>query len=132
LRAVTACYGEAVETKPTILVVEDDHDIRDAVTDLLRSHDYEVLQAEHGEEALRLLERNPHVRAIVLDVVMPVMNGATFRGEQLAKPELAQIPLILLTGRDDSSPLARALGAAACLQKPFAGEDLLRIVERYR
>jgi len=60
------------------------------------------------------------------------MNGATFRGEQLADPALASIPLILLSGRDDIDFMANALGAAACLRKPLVGDALLRVLERYR
>jgi len=112
--------------KKKILVVEDDPDIRDAVSELLQDAGYEVLLSDNGADALSQLREQPDVRAIVLDLMMPVMNGATFRGEQLADPTIASIPLILLTGREDIRPIARALEATACLQKPLSGEDLLR------
>jgi CheY-like chemotaxis protein len=114
------------------MIVEDDADIREAVSELLHAHGLATLCAENGQDALALLRSQPNVRAIVLDVTMPVMNGATFRGEQLADPTLADIPLILLTGREDSAPIARALGAAACVQKPFSPNDLLRVLADYR
>ncbi|MDB4977067.1 MAG: hypothetical protein JWN48_5408 [Myxococcaceae bacterium] len=112
--------------KPKILVVDDDRDIRDAVAILLRDNDFEVVTADNGRDALTRLRMAPDVQAIVLDVAMPEMNGATFRGEQLADPRLASIPLVLLTGRSDFGPLATALGAAACLHKPFESAALLR------
>ena len=118
--------------KPTILVVEDDEDIREAISDLLRDNGFEVVCSENGVDALALLRRTPHVRLILLDVMMPVMNGATFRGEQLADPAIADIPLVLLTGRQDSAPIASMLGATACLQKPLTDDALLHICEQFR
>ncbi|MEY4513744.1 MAG: chemotaxis protein CheY [Pseudomonadota bacterium] len=114
------------------MVVDDDRDVREAISGLLRDHDFDVLSAENGQDALVQLRARPQVRAIVLDVMMPVMNGATFRGEQLADPLLGPIPLILLTGRSDSAPLAAAMGASVCLNKPVSSEDLLRALSCYR
>ena len=127
-----ARYASGMDRKPCIAVVEDDDDLREAITDLLKEAGYDVLASGNGKDALALLRQNPHVRAIVLDVMMPVMNGATFRGEQLADSSIASIPLVLLTGRDDSAPIANMLGAVACLQKPLAGDALLRVLEAYR
>ncbi|MEY4509719.1 MAG: hypothetical protein RLZZ450_1841 [Pseudomonadota bacterium] len=117
---------------PTFMIVEDDADIREAVCELLRKNGFSALSAENGKDALAQLHERPDVRAIVLDVTMPVMNGATFRGEQLADPTISHIPLVLLTGREDSGPIAKALGAAACLSKPFSPRDLLRVLADYR
>jgi len=87
--ALTTPSTDDGSRNPTILVVEDDRELRDCMDLLLRDHGYEVLVAEDAAEALAQLRQNPHVRAIVLDIEMPVMNGATFRGEQLADPKLA-------------------------------------------
>jgi len=114
------------------MVVEDDDDTREALSDLLREHDYDVVAVENGRDALAQLRATPRVQAIVVDVEMPVMNGATFRGEQLSDPELASIPLVLLTGRDDIKALSMALSAAACLRKPIVGDALIRVLDRYR
>jgi CheY-like chemotaxis protein len=113
------------QKKHAVMVVEDDEDIRDAIVSLLEDEGLEVLSASNGNDALAQLRMRADVRAIVLDLVMPVMNGATFRGEQLADPAIASIPIILLTGRDDFVPLATALDAAAYLQKPVTDEALL-------
>jgi CheY-like chemotaxis protein len=107
------------------MVVEDDDEIREAIVSSLEDEGLTVYSAAHGKEALALLRQRSDVRAIVLDLVMPVMNGATFRGEQLADPTIADIPIILLTGRDDFVPLANAMNAAAYLQKPITADALL-------
>jgi CheY-like chemotaxis protein len=117
--------------RPTIMVVEDDDDLREELAELLCAHGFAVVSAENGAVALRALRQNADVRAIVLDVGMPVMNGATFRGEQLEDSGLASIPVVLLTGRDDITPLSMALGAAACVRKPDVGA-LVQAVEHYR
>jgi CheY-like chemotaxis protein len=118
--------------RPTILVVEDDEDVNEAICSLLREHGFATITVQNGVDALAQLRAHPHVRAIVLDVMMPVMNGATFRGAQLEDPAIAHIPLVLLTGRSDGKPLAQALNAVAFLQKPFDGGALLSILSPYR
>ncbi len=110
------------------MIIEDDADIREELCDLLEGDGFKVITAGHGAEGLEQLRQAADVRVIVLDVTMPVMNGATFRGEQLADPALASIPTILLTGRDDVVAMGTALEPAACLQKPFAPDALLQIV----
>jgi CheY-like chemotaxis protein len=117
--------------KPLILVVDDDADVREAVCDLLCSEGYGVLAAQDGAQALTLLREHQQVGAILLDVTMPVMNGATFRGEQLADARIAAVPLILMSGRDDITPLANVLGASASLRKPISGGSLLSTLESF-
>jgi CheY-like chemotaxis protein len=115
----------------SVMVVEDDADIRDAIAELLLENGYLVTVAEHGAEALRLLRENGAC-TIVLDLMMPIMDGVDFRQAQLADRSISGIPFILLTSRIDWSERGRALGALACLQKPFAPQDLLQAVERSR
>lgn len=118
--------------RPTILVVDDDDALRDELCDLLTEHGFEALPALNGEEALRVLRARRDIRAIISDVGMPVMNGATFRGTQLADEDIAAVPLIVLTGRDDIAALALAMKPAAFLRKPFAVDELLRVLDPYR
>src|SRR5437773_2596044 len=82
----------------TVLVVDDDDEVRLAVADVLESEDYQVLSAGNGLEALQML-RGPGARpdVILLDMMMPVMDGWTFRAEQQKVPELASIPVLLFT-----------------------------------
>ena len=119
------------QTSSKILVVEDDDDLREELRELLVGRGFEVILAENGEAGLAALRANANIRAIVLDVAMPVMNGATFRGEQLADPAVAEIPVVLLSGRDDLRAIGRALGAIACVRKPCS-DELVRTLEQCR
>lgn len=116
----------------TVMVVEDDGDLREATAGLLRDHGFNVLVSDSGADALRQLRQTPCISAIVLDVEMPLMNGATFRGEQLADPQIAGIPLILLSGRADLGQIAAILGAKAFFPKPLDADALLCAVEACR
>ena len=121
----------ANESSP-ILIVEDDADLQETMAELLQEQGFAVILASNGQEGLAKLREHAGVRAILLDVEMPVMNGAMFRGEQQEDPAIASVPLVVLTGRDDCVPLAKALAADAWIQKPFTPDALLRLVDRYR
>jgi CheY-like chemotaxis protein len=118
----------------SVLVVEDDADIRRAIVQVLEDENVPVDSAENGQAALAALRR-PGVTlpsVILLDLMMPVMDGWTFRAEQQRDPTLAHIPVVILTA--DSAAAARAgiLGADGALRKPIDLEQLLMTVERYR
>ena len=114
-----------------ILLVEDDVDIRIDLADLLRSEGYEVATVANGQEALEWLHRNGnHTDLILLDLMMPIMNGWDFRSRQLEEPELDKIPVVLLSGAGDVARHASALKAAGYLIKPLRLEQLLGIVSR--
>jgi len=108
------------------MVVDDERDIREAVTDALQDAGYEVLHARDGAEALSKL-RAHHPDVILLDLMMPGMNGWEFRAAQQGDPELCTIPVIVL------SALGRAAGieAAEFLQKPFELDQLLTAVRHH-
>jgi DNA-binding response OmpR family regulator len=114
-----------------VLLVEDDDDIREAVGDGLRSQGYEVVTAANGLIARDWL-RNAGVlpNVILLDLMMPVMDGWQFRSEQLLDGALAAIPVIILSGAGDVGKEAAALGAAGYVTKPFNIEALIGVVER--
>jgi len=78
-------------------VIDDDPLIRDGLADLLRDSGYSVATAEHGGDALDYLQRNPLPRVIILDLMMPVMDGWEFRRRQTLDPTLAAIPVIVLS-----------------------------------
>jgi len=114
-----------------VLLVEDDDDIREAVSDGLRSQGYEVVTAANGliaRDWLRSAGVLPDV--ILLDLMMPVMDGWHFRSEQLRDGTLAAIPVIILSGAGDVGKEAAALGAAGYVTKPFNIESLLGIVQQ--
>jgi len=108
-----------------LLVVEDDADVREVLVDALRAEGYEVAAAKNGREALSLLAAGPIPDAIVLDLLMPVMNGWEFREAQLRDTALARIPVIVVSA---SSP--GPIGTSVHLVKPFELATLLAAVER--
>ena len=114
----------------TILVVDDDQDIRDTLTELLQEEGYSVLRASHGVEALSALRDQPSPSLILLDLMMPVMDGWQFRAEQRKDPALAKIPVVVIsaTGKDEK---VSALGAVQFLKKPIRLEQLLEAVARH-
>jgi CheY-like chemotaxis protein len=117
--------------KPLVLIVEDDPEIRLALGDILESCDYSVAQAQNGREALERLRSGPRPAVILLDIMMPVMNGWAFRAEQLADPKLAAIPIIVLTAMGRADETGRELRAYAALSKPFEIRDLLTLLEAF-
>jgi CheY-like chemotaxis protein len=113
-----------------VLVVEDDPDIRGAIADTLSYEGYSVSEAPDGVEALRRA-RSERPDLILLDLMMPVMDGWAFRAEQEADPSIAEIPVVVVTACQAQDDRVRALRAAAFLQKPFDIEMLLEIVHRW-
>lgn len=117
---------------PPILVIEDDDDIRSTVVDMLAFEGYRAIGASHGIEALELLQATePKPALILLDLMMPLMNGVEFRRHQLTDPALAHIPVVLLTA--DANPDSRCteLGARGCLKKPLRIGALLETAQRF-
>lgn len=109
-----------------VLVVEDDRELRAAVTDVLRLEGFEVAEAENGLDALLCLRSAAALPdVLVLDLVMPVMTGWELRQAQLADPALAGIPVVLLSSRP-----AEGLPADAVLPKPCPPEALVATVLR--
>ena len=115
----------------SILVVDDDADIRESVAEALEAEGYRVATAANGAIALRLL-REQEVRpdAILLDIMMPDMDGRAFREEQLKDLKMALIPVIVFTAIGAPADMARRLQAAGVLKKPLHLDDLLAEVAR--
>jgi CheY-like chemotaxis protein len=111
-----------------ILVVEDDTDIREALLEILVHHGYAAVGAEHGRDALDKLESNAERPAVILlDLMMPVMDGPTFRREQLRRPDLAAIPVVVISAQASLAD-AEGMNASARLRKPLQMAELLRVV----
>jgi two-component system, chemotaxis family, chemotaxis protein CheY len=115
-----------------ILVVDDDHDIRDAVAELLRESGYEVVVARNGAEAHDLLQVGPLPSVILLDLMMPEADALEFRTRQLQDPRVADIPVVLLSASSRTVESAQAMGVAGYLKKPFGADNLLATVEKLR
>ncbi len=112
-----------------VLVVEDDPDIRAAVAETLALEGYRVSEAANGSEALTRA-RSEHPDVILLDLMMPVMDGWHFRAEQEADPSISAIPVVVVTACPPQDSRVRALRPAALLRKPFSLDDLVDIVRR--
>ncbi|MET0340499.1 MAG: response regulator [Polyangiales bacterium] len=116
----------------TVLVIEDDLDIAEAMLDVLMDDGYEVAHASNGREALELLHSQPRPAVILLDLMMPEMDGAQFREAQLRDPTIAEIPVIVLSADRKVAEKARELGVDTFLVKPLGPEQLLAQIERTR
>jgi len=112
----------------TVLVAEDDEATRRALTTLLTSAGFTVLTAANGREALDALRRQPRPELVLLDLVMPGVDGWQFLREKRQDPALASIPVVVVSGVADPSKQAAPLGAEAQLQKPVAFDQLLAVV----
>jgi CheY-like chemotaxis protein len=115
----------------SVLIVEDDADIRETLEEILEGEGYAVAGAGDGAAALRYLRGTSLPRLILLDLMMPVMNGWEFRTEQLRDPSIKDIPTIVITGQGDAAQKAAALGAAEAIPKPIDVPRLLDAVRRY-
>jgi CheY-like chemotaxis protein len=114
-----------------VLLVEDDDEIREALTDVLEQQGYLVEGARNGREALDLLHDHEAPRVILLDLMMPVMDGWQFRHAQLEDPLIARIPVVVLSAVANLRSRGADLHAAECLAKPVDVSYLLEAVSRY-
>jgi CheY-like chemotaxis protein len=113
-----------------VLVVEDDYDVRDALIDVLDEAGYTVVGAADGREAIETLRKGLKPAVILLDLMMPRMDGFAFRAEQQSDPSLAEIPVVVLTA-DRGLGGGEELHANAYVAKPAKIQDLLEVVGRF-
>jgi two-component system, chemotaxis family, chemotaxis protein CheY len=116
----------------TVLVIEDDGDIRETIRELLEERNYRTLLAPNGAAGLQELRgvgRKPCL--ILLDVMMPVMDGRTFRAQQQIDPSLNHIPVVVLSAQADASAAATEMKAAGFLKKPIDLATLLETVDHF-
>jgi CheY-like chemotaxis protein len=111
-----------------LLIVEDDDDFREDLGALLAHKGYTVHTAANGAEALAHLRSSPAPCLIVLDLMMPVMNGWQFREHQLGDAQLAEIPVVVVSGVAED---AAALQARQVLTKPVRFQQLLELIGTY-
>jgi len=119
------------EHRPRILVVDDIESTRHRLGETLRHYGYAVSEAGNGVEALNVL-RQEAVEAILLDLLMPSMNGWEFRENQLRHPRLASIPTVVVTVKPLKPHERYALRADHVVQKPFVDEDVISALEHVR
>ena len=106
--------------------------IRDSIVEFLDESGYQAVGASDGRDALdKLAATDPRPCLILLDLMMPIMDGRSFREQQLQTPELASIPIIVFSAYRDVAKTASDLNAAGHLEKPINLTDLLRTVRRH-
>lgn len=115
-----------------VLVIDDEPSIRDLLTDILKDEACTVATAPHGAAALDYLHRTPTLpKVILLDVMMPVMDGITFLHVKQADPLLADIPVVLLSAHLQQRPEILTLPIEAFLPKPMDYDLIAAIAHRY-
>jgi CheY-like chemotaxis protein/DNA-binding MarR family transcriptional regulator len=117
---------------PTVLLVEDDDDVRAALAEELRHYDFDVREAGSGEDALRLISESILPDMLVTDIRLPGINGMDFILAIRQRPETAHLPCIIMTGYGSkrSAVEAMKLGAVDFLDKPVEVADLVLTLER--
>jgi len=111
-----------------LLVVDDDATIREMLDMVLVSEGYEVITAAHGAAALTLLDQvRPNV--ILLDMKMPIMDGWEFLRQYRRRPG-AKVPVVVRAADKDDKRRAADVGANAYIAKPFAIDDLIRVLKQ--
>jgi CheY-like chemotaxis protein len=114
-----------------ILMVEDDDDIREMVIEILEQHGFETEGATDGRDALHRLRTGARLPDVIfLDLLMPIMDGAQFRTEQLSDPTLAGVPVVVMSALNDGSARAERLEPIEFLRKPIHSEDLISLATR--
>ena len=115
----------------SILVIEDDKDITDAMRDALSYMGYQVLVAGNGQEALDLLQKSEKPCMIFLDLMMPVMDGWEFRKIQQQNPLLKDIPVVVVSADGHAKKKAEMLQVQHALVKPIEFDDLVKVAQTY-
>ncbi|HEY0462639.1 MAG TPA: response regulator [Polyangiaceae bacterium] len=111
----------------TVLIVEDEEDLRELMSDALAMRGYKVVTAQEGTDALRKIDAIGRPCVILLDLLMPGMNGWDFFEKVRERPELSSVPVIIHSSASSRAPA----GVTRVLQKPLAFEALVSVVAEY-
>ncbi len=115
-----------------ILLVDDDLNIRTVITEILEDEGYRVASAANGQEALHYLQQQADAPCLILlDLMMPVMNGWDFRRAQQQDPQLAGIPVVVISADNSIQYKAANLAADDYLAKPIDIDHLILTVSRF-
>ena len=116
----------------TVLLIEDDEDVRGAYAAYLEGAGYVVVEARDGREALQRLRAAPDTFCLILlDLFMPTMNGWAFREAQVKDPAIADIPVVVVSAGADLPRHVAKMGVVAAVAKPIDFDRLLQLVGRY-
>jgi CheY-like chemotaxis protein len=114
-----------------VLVIDDDFDIRDLVICLLQTNGYKATGVSNGQEAITHLQSGHPADLIILDLMMPIMDGWEFRAVQQNDPRLGSIPVVLISATDEVQEQVGLLKAADYIRKPIDFGVLLETVGRH-
>lgn len=117
-------------TGKRILIIDDDQGISEGLSDLLELEGYLVSTASNGKEALENLRTRGDTILILLDIMMPIMDGYAFREEQRKIPAIASIPVIVLTAGEAHAARIKTMSVEACMRKPMEIDLLLAEIQR--
>lgn len=112
-----------------VLIVEDDEDLREMMAQLLTLEGFQAAAVANGRDALDYLHTTDKPNVILLDLMMPVMDGWEFRRRQQADPDLAPVPVIVLSALDQAR--TTTVDAAAFLKKPLDFDRLIQLVSAH-
>ncbi len=113
----------------SILIIEDDEGVGPSIAHLLRDEGYQVEVAANGLVALERLRSDPLPSLILLDLMMPGMDGIEFRVRQLSDARISSVPVVLISARPDVAIRAKELLISDYLPKPMNFEELLHVVQ---
>lgn len=120
--------NDSLNDEKSVMVVDDDPDVRESMSQLLEAKDYVVLQADNGQTALDLLKKELHFPSLViLDLAMPIMDGRRFLEIRAEDPILRDIPVVAVSG--NPPPPQQPKGIEAYLTKPVSVDRLLDVIQ---
>jgi CheY-like chemotaxis protein len=114
-----------------LLLVEDDLDIRETLAEMLIEEGYDVVTASDGREGLERLRSMGTPCLVLLDLMMPIMDGWQMRAAMLADPTIADIPVVVFSGAADLDTAVASMRVADHVTKPMSGDALLEVVRKY-
>jgi signal transduction histidine kinase len=128
----TSADGEAMggASHPMVMVVDDDVDVRDGISELLQHRGFTVATAADGAEALELLRAGIRPKLVLLDLWMPVMDGESFCNALHEDPSLSSIPVCVISSDTGRAVKLIRSGASEFLRKPVQVQELLKTLER--
>jgi CheY-like chemotaxis protein len=119
-----------MKSTDSILIVEDDADVADAMSCILADEGFKTMQVANGEEALAVLASGARPDVILLDLMMPVMDGVEFRRRQARDPRISSIPVVIISADRKVAETAREMGVAGFLRKPVTPSQVLAEIRR--
>ena len=113
-----------------VLIIDDDHNIRDTIKEIFELEDCRVLTARNGKEGLEVLRKaSPKPQLIILDMMMPIMSGREFLDIILADTELSQIPVYIFSANADPE---QVYGSQGLIKKPADYSDIYNLILKYK